>query len=588
MAKDDKTQFQNPYHGGLGYLQDPSWIKNHSPKRPSEVESSGLQVQRFAKLADYDIEARKVAIQRDPEEDPMISIIDPLQIVYRMHEWNELPNEIIPPDGPYAGRNWDRPLQPQQSDDVDADGKKEKTKDKEKTGRVRPWSKCWHFCNVIDTKMLAGSRFNRSTYFIRNVDYRIGQSHQLLDVRETLVPEGIWSLGDIDASSKFLRQSGGATHTGEPPEDPGAGISQPVPELPEYQTEAEGSIYELEKWPFDRLHLRLNPGMGREGGYITNASPLNVGFHVDEPLKVEPLLFAQLGDAFVITPDDVYTFTQRDTEGRSLLNLWHDVHFHMEEARDGRIYFTRTPPGVEPQGKPYKGEMIGDPAVANSFTQWGQESVNWRPQIKRPEFYYVPVAPLNPTPTGGEPVWYPPGWDFPVPVPTGSKTAYPFPVDGTKAMNWQSIAIAENEIIQETVPIQIAAAIGTRQEPGVITFPAQVVFRYEAFIIKSADEDLINPTFVDLGGIFVHDVTSGYKSTMHRGGSWDERMIAPGDMISVNIWRDYDHPLDTYSGIAYLFEVAAVIGPTTLEGECFNFVCDDETVATPDPLPIPL
>lgn len=590
MTKDNKTALQNPIHGGLDYLHDESWLKDHAPKRPKEVESSGLQVKRHAKIAGYDIEKRRAAIQRDDEDDPMIGILDPVEWVYRVHEFNTLPNRVIPPDGEYAGRNWDMPLQPvEESKDVDADGKKEQTEDEEPPGRVRPWSKCWHQVGVIDAKHLVGSRFNRSTWWTRHVDYRHGALHQLFDIRETLVPEGIWSLSDIDASSAETRRGAGATHTGDLTEDTeltGAGTGAILELPPMYQTAATGDPFNPESWPLDRAHLRLNRGFSREGGYITIGDPLNVGFHVDGALNVTPSLFAQLGDAFVITPDDVYTYTQRDIEGRSLLNLWHDVHFHMSPDKDGRIYFTRTPAGIENFGIAYKGEMVGDPVVANTMSQFGQESVNWRPQLKRPVFYVVPVAPLNPTPEGGG--YWPPGWDFPPTGIIGVKTGYVFDVGGEHTMTWQGFANPVTEVIQEIVPIQIGATLGTDIPLGTsLSEPYdQIVFRYEAFII-SRNDDLVNPKYVDLGGFIVHEITqTGPRSMLYMSSDFDDRQIAPGDMISVTIWRDYDNPLDNYAGDAYIFDVAALVGITTLAGECFNMKAEDGTVAT-DPVIVP-
>jgi hypothetical protein len=597
MNADNKTQFQNANYGGLGYMHDPSWLKDHTPKPPKSVGSAGFQVNRWAKLAEYDIEKRRETIQRDKEDDPNIGIIDPFNVIYRVHEYNELPNHILPPDGDYAGINWDAPLQPE-IPDVDAAGAgggagggKKKTDDDEPKGRVRPWSKCWHFMNVIDGKHLVGSRLNRSTLMGRYVDYRVGAWHQYLDVRETMIPEGKFTTQEAEEYSAQVRGAKGATHTGEPPEEgsPAGGFSEAAPELPtQFQTAAPGNQLDPEFWPYDRIHHRLNVGFNTEGGYITNASPLNVGFHHDPPLAPAPRLFAQYGDAFVITPDDVYDYTGRDREGRSLLNLWHDVHFHMDPPHDGRIFFTRTPPGVEPFGLPYKGEMVGDPAVANTNTQWGQESVNWRPQIKRPQFYIVPSTPLEPTPTGVDgPVWYPPGWDFPVPVPTGGKVGYPMPKDGTTAIMVQGFAKDVNEIVVETVPLQFATTIGTDVSHGQLfpIPPPNAVIRYSVSLIKRNRDDLINPTYVDFGGIFVHQVAiTGPHSTLHIGGTWDERMVDPGDMWAVTIWRDSDHPLDTFGETVYIYDSMIAVGPTTLEGECFNMVADDDTVATPDPL----
>lgn len=596
MKDRNKTQYQNPTHGSLNYLHDPSWLDDHAPKRPQEVKSAGFQANRFAKLAGYDIEKRQAIIQRDEEEDPNIGIIDPLYFRWRLHEWNTLPNELGVPAGEgIENQLVNLPAEEYDSPDPDAnDDKKKEDAEEEPTGRVRPWSKCFHLGAIVDGKHLIGSRLNRSSPWTRYEDYRTGKLHQAFRVSETLIPEGQYSKDEIEEYSNGLTDAARTPGVISPGTSVG-GIVSPDPPGEDVKIDQ----FNPEDWPNDRIHILINDRMNQEGGYVwSGGTPhLNVGKHYDTKLNVVPGLFAQWGDAFVLTEDDVYTRTGRDSEARSLLNLWHDVHFHMSEAKDGRIYFTVNPPGAEPFGKRIKGEMIGDPGVANTNTQWGQESVNWRPQIKLPIEYGLPW-----TDPGPEPIPFPDDWPdgLPLPGPIGPLGPGPiagpigvpgpygpwvndWPHDVDKQVQRQGIILPHPGTDETICPMQFYISAFTRVPPGEIVAPANAVFRYIAHIYHdsgSGGDYLQFPTF-EISGRWDIPVTADENYIFHTdwSGAIDARQLKPGDNIIYYYWRDRTDPDDTADYSVYIKEMLPLTGPPVDVGCLWSIFSDDDTVS---------
>ena len=138
--------------------------------------------------------------------------------------------------------------------------------------------------------------------------------------------------------------------------------------------------------PLIHLMQFLNTVDGGEGGWITDAG---LGFqYVEKTDKhgIAPPInhVAQWGSVIVLTDDDVSKQTS-DGDGFTYVNIRHDAHQHMDEEHDGRIYFTRNPPGSEPTGFEIMGEMICDPAKANDpLSELERESGEWSCQLKIP------------------------------------------------------------------------------------------------------------------------------------------------------------------------------------------------------------
>lgn len=168
-------------------------------------------------------------------------------------------------------------------------------------------------------------------------------------------------------------------------------------------------------------------GRGGDGGWVTDAARPGLDkTKIYEPHEVPTpsVRIGQIGDIVILTDDDIIA-TTADGDIWTYTNIRHDAHFHMDASRDGRIYFTTTPPGQEPSGFPIKGEMVGDPTVANSaYSQLKKESVEWRPQWKLP-VYDVPGVINDPAESG---------YRFPPlrRVPNSTVMAYAFGTAGRK------------------------------------------------------------------------------------------------------------------------------------------------------------
>lgn len=163
-----------------------------------------------------------------------------------------------------------------------------------------------------------------------------------------------------------------------------------------------------------------------EGGWLTDSADVGLGEteHKPEHIVATPKRrVAQIGDIVILTDDDEISETP-DGDKYTLANIRHDAHQHMDEEHDGRIYFTTTPPGDEPSGFEVIGEMVGDPAKANSaYSLLKKESVEWRPQLKVPNLD-IPGEIYNPRDVTT--------YAFPpvVRIPNSSVMAYEFGITG--------------------------------------------------------------------------------------------------------------------------------------------------------------
>lgn len=164
---------------------------------------------------------------------------------------------------------------------------------------------------------------------------------------------------------------------------------------------------ENEKEVLYKMHLLINRlDSGGEGGFVTDAARPGLDHTKNEPkiAVATPLgRTGQLGDVLILDSGDKIS-TTKDGDDFVLLNCRHDMHILYDQAHDGRIYFTTTPPGHRPTGIPLIGEMVGDPAKANTDTRLGKESINWCPQLCD---------------------------TFPPDIQT-----YPYPIPGAQGYNW--------------------------------------------------------------------------------------------------------------------------------------------------------
>lgn len=150
-----------------------------------------------------------------------------------------------------------------------------------------------------------------------------------------------------------------------------------------HPTGVEREVGERKELPAYRVMWLINKTPAGEGGWITDAATIGLdktGAYPPHEVPTPISAIGQIGDIVILTADDEIS-KNSDGDIYTLANIRHDAHFHYNEAHDGRIYFTTTPPGVRPTGPTIIGEMVGDPAKANTDTALGRETVNWCPQI---------------------------------------------------------------------------------------------------------------------------------------------------------------------------------------------------------------
>jgi len=168
---------------------------------------------------------------------------------------------------------------------------------------------------------------------------------------------------------------------------------------------------------------------GLEGGWHSDAGLEGRGLEEGDPShEVAPLIrsIGQLGDVLLLDAGDLIATTV-DGDTWCFMNIRQDAHFYMSEERDGRIYFTTTPPGSESTGLPIMGEMIGDPAKANdALSQLKKESVEWRPQFPFPGIEYSVFDWVCYEPLNGVLYRFPPS----IRIPTSSVLAHEFVNNG--------------------------------------------------------------------------------------------------------------------------------------------------------------
>lgn len=388
MSGDNRSD-NNRTSEGVGIFLDRSWIEKYSDKRPAAQRSAGFYANRYMKSS-FDKDSGDVIEFRDEENDPMISIIEPLNLSYKIHEWNDLNKDPVSSPDSETQQSDDIDLSTEVIEDesVDADGKKLENA----PGRVRPHSKVWAVNLIVDDKHVIESRLNRSTDVVRVSDYKAGDLDDLFQVREILKAMGDESSSEIDALTTTVVDD-----------------STSIAQNQDYTT----TVYEPKPDPVYRMMYLLNPSMNKEGGYIWRGDTPNLQQtkHVDKALEVQPGYFGQYGDQWIIPDDIVYDTTQQDAEKRSLLCFRHDGQVYYDSEAHGRIYFVDENVASQNEGteRKIKGYMAWDSVLANSNTQFDQETGQWRPVIQLPSdgYYDTVYFPAS----GGGPYWK---WESPL------------------------------------------------------------------------------------------------------------------------------------------------------------------------------
>lgn len=341
---------------------DRSWFDRHIGERPANVNYAGLQSQRFARI-DFEKDKRKVIFQKSDLDatDSKVGIQEPLNCIWREHE-------------PNSGMGiFDDQRGLQQFTDETLAGQV----DISSGTRKRPHSKVFAAGLLIDDKHIPSTRLNRSSWFTRYSDYRMGDTDDLWQVREILFDNDIVSAAKVAERNTSLLGATAATEIADE-------NTAPPGDNPASEPKQSG------KW---KLMDLLNSTFNDEGSYVWRGPSPNLrqARHVDKVLDVIPGFFGQKADFWHIPAAINYGTTQNDAEQRSLLSMRDDaqVCYVDDETKRGRIYFTLTDisAAVEGTGTKIKGEMALDLTKANFNTDFKKETGEWRPVITLPQTY---------------------------------------------------------------------------------------------------------------------------------------------------------------------------------------------------------
>jgi hypothetical protein len=298
------------------------------------------------------------------------------------------------------------------------------------------------------------------------------------------------------------------------------------------------TIGERRSLPGFRLMWLINhDGLaGAEGGWLTDSADVGLSetehspdFAIPTPIR----RVAQIGDIVILTDDDISSTTE-DGDGYTYANIRQDAHFHMSEERDGRIYFTKNPPGDLPSGYDIKGEMVGDPAVANDpLSLLGRESVEWRPQIKVP-IMDIPGTIYDPRDTTN--------WRFPpiIRIPSSSLEAYDFGYLGTDegwSGHWQPMFKLDSYGLGWQVKF---SAENTEEEDRDIYITVIWKLANDGEDISTAGLTTSNFTITVPAGATEQDLQIEYLA-MVPASQYDEK-----DLLICDVWgREASNVLDT-------------------------------------------
>jgi len=559
MSLENKTQFQNYDYGGVGALHDPSWIDKYAPKRPHEVNSAGFQVNRFAKFESYDADedgTREPVVKLDSEDDPMIGIIEPLNFIWRLHEYNKKDDPLTDPNVSEAAS--DRDIAGIEigdyldaiADAQDAAGG---------TGRRRPHSKVFAFGTISGDKHLVGSRLNRSTIETRYSDYRTGARHQIDLVRECLTPEGELSGDKIsDVADTLIDNATGTT---------AAEIEQPFPVPKDTEARSDATAFDPEFWPNDRIMAIINEGFEQPGGYVFQSSSLysNRIIHVDDPEQPPSGNYAQWGDVFTIPDDDIYAYTQRDNNARSLLNIWTKAHFYKTPARDGPIDMVDPLAPEKSIGLLISGDLRILASRANADPTWGYEAGKWVPVVALPILYDTPWADPSPWTDSPSPMYVTPEQHT-----VGRAQTAGFRHDVMEMVHGQESMTPMYLIPYETVPLQFRATFITPIPAGEILARADAVFRWRLDVLRHGGRSDVT-SYTRCGDIVVPiaadgnpNVVSGLHSMFHAHDFF------PGDVIMLELTRDWNDQRDTAGYMVYAKVFSGRVGTYCLPSTFFG------------------
>jgi len=347
-----KAQEQNFISSGIIVIRDISYdVHPDFPGAIGQGGDTGFQSLRVAFVDEYDEEAGLLNYSINFEDE-----IEELMIL--------------------EPRNW----QPRVHNE-------KRPRGEETAGEFHPDDRVGAIRIVIDEKHTTKTKWNRSTRYIRESDFYMGDAHDMLRVR-----------GVPDTVSGESPSKEGQSDTGPTTPTPVPGAGGPATSLPDAdrgpRTVLDGGPDKHNKqmrlmWLVDNKFYE--PAI--EGGWITTGGRFTSereDAKRDHEQVSPPGYVAQIGDIVVLTPDDVSGVTV-DNDLITYSNIRHDAHFHMVPAADGRLHLTLTPPGLEPDGFLVIGEIVHDPKKANINTKLGRESGQWRPQIPvpfwKPEVY---------------------------------------------------------------------------------------------------------------------------------------------------------------------------------------------------------
>lgn len=395
-----KSQEQAFISSGIIILRDDSFDADNPVGKTTEETEKGLQCIRFAFIDEYDdvtgLTNYKLQLN---DRNECVVIPEPRNWKPRVHNWNRKRLTAKDREKLKQARAFLEKLGQVKNPSPLVKGLIEKAKAALKAAECYPDDRVASIRLIIDDKHHLEHFTNRSTKVIRECDFNEGDLHDMLRVRA--IP-GLGAQEDV-GTAKMEK----SPQTKLPGAAPAAAKDFPGTKVLDRETESADAVM--------RLMWLINSTKGGEGGWITTAAERGLGktdAKRDHDKIAPPLLLAQIGDIVILTPDDISATTVPDGDGFTLANIRDDAHFHRKygsaagKEKDGRIFFTDTPPGIEPSGTPLMGEMILDPALANFDTRLFKENGEWRPQIKLPLYTVCPNPPKVYPQTDPQPIGY--------------------------------------------------------------------------------------------------------------------------------------------------------------------------------------
>ena len=421
---------------------------------------------------------------------------------------------------------------------------------------------------ILDDRYLPHTEHDRAQIAIRLTDYKKGSISDELIIRAVLVAVPPPAPPPPPISS-----------------DPHTDAVEIPPDPPQLAGEPERAIMRQ----LGQFTLRAGEDKFIDHLYAGTRSLNNSGREYGSTPPVGGGKIGKLGDIVIIDRGDKLGTTE-DGDDYGYGNIRHDAHFgwvepgqeEVDDEYDGRIYFTKTAPGTEPDGKAIKGEMVCDPAVANTKTVLNKESGEWRPQIKLPlqygEPWLKPETPGGPIPPIGP---YPPGegvgWDVPGETTRGRMPVTEYPHDRPAGISSNDFWLPKPQTDSAVCPLQFVGEFVTPIPQGELLVANTAIFRFNIYVFR--DGDTAEIASIVKHGYFEVPIAASESNNIVicKDLDLDARMLESLDMVVVYFWRDWADARDAANYSVYCKGAGGYVGPPAAAGNCYNCFAEDES-----------